>query len=375
MDRHTFRRSLITCALMSSLSALTSAHAATVTTAPLTVNVTPLNNQYESNPVTWLGNGNFVVYWDRPSLLPYSENDPRYDAAGRIFSAAGAALTDEFTGAYQLTFRGNDIDLTPRAAGGYILGWSDYQGYTYGDNYIRAFDDDAVSTTVQFPVSDVSYNSEAYTRSAALPTGEFLTVSRSAEGEQGENLEIYLRKFKPDGTALKNSMRLTPGDADFDSRPRIACNASSMCVVVWHSAPDGKIFSVKAQGFDAIKYKPVGATFTVSGDGVASDGFPTVGIAPSGEFVIAWGRTANPLNTADGGPYTCYFQRFNCSSACPVRRRAGCPSISRRRSAATARCSCRARRARPRRRSATAGTTRGSSPKARARRRWSRARS
>ena len=73
-----------------------------------------------------------------------------------------------------------------------------------------------------------------------------------------------------------------------------------------------------------------------------------------------------------------------CCSACPARRRPGSASTSPRRSAATRPWSSRARRARPRRRCATAGTTRGCSPRARPRAAlvpspvcapWSRARS
>ena len=56
-----------------------------------------------------------------------------------------------------------------------------------------------------------------------------------------------------------------------------------------------------------------------------------------------------------------------CCSACRARPRRGSASTSRRRSAATRPCSCRARPARPRSRCATAGTTPGCSPRAPAR--------
>lgn len=287
------------------------AQAATVLLAPFTLNSMPLDSQQQSHSLAPLNDGQFVAYWDAPSSLPSPDGSPRYDAVGRIFAIPnGQGQTDEFVSARLLANYGNDIDVVP-SPGGYVLGWSEYENLTYGDNYVRRFSLDAQPASVRFPISDKPYQSEHYPRSSVLPaSGEYLTVSR---GYENGDAELYIRKFDTQSLPLTPSLRLTAGDGAFDSRPRIACNIYSSCALAWHSDPSGSstgLYSVWVQLFNGATFTPIGAPMKVAGDGTVSDAFPTIGIADSGDFVVAWQRSteSNSLGTLG-----CYFRRYKAN--------------------------------------------------------------
>lgn len=301
----------VSCALLMAAACCGSAQAATTVVAPFTLNTTPLVSQQQTHNVRAIADGQFVVYWNGPSSLPSPDDVPRYDAIGRLFAIPnGPGQTGELISAYQLTSYGNDLDVvaTPQ---GFLLGWGEYETLTYGDNYVRQLDAFVRPRTIRFPVSDRPYQHERYPRSAMLPyTGEYLTISR---GWDGTDTELYIRKFDSNSLPLTGSLQLTPTDGAFDSRPRIACNQSAICVLAWHRDPSGTgegSFSSWLQLFNGATFTPLGPAVKVSGDGSVSDGFPTVGIADSGDFVVAWQRAVAPSTL---GTLGCYYQRYKAN--------------------------------------------------------------
>lgn len=302
----------ILCALLMAAVCSNPVQAATVLVAPFTLNSTALVSQYQTHNLQAIGDGQFVVYWNGPSSLSSPDEQPRYDAVGRIFAIPGSAgQTDEFTSAYQLTSYGNDLDVVATPSG-YLLGWGEYEILSYGDSYIRQFDSKLPQPrTIRFPVSDRPYQHERYPRSAMLPySGEYLTISR---GWDGTDTELYVRKFDSNSLPLTGSLQLTPTDGAFDSRPRIACNQNATCILAWHRDPGGTgegSLSSWVQLFNGATFTPIGSAIKVSGDGGASDGFPVVGIADSGDFVVAWQRAVAPSTL---GTLGCYYQRYKAN--------------------------------------------------------------
>jgi hypothetical protein len=300
------------CSLLIAALCCGTARAATVVVAPFTLNTTALVSEQQTHNVQTIADGQFVTYWNGPSSLPSPDETPRYNAVGRIFAIPGGpGQTDEFVSAYQLTSYGNDLDVVA-TPDGFLLGWGEYETLSYGDSYIRQLNAAALPRTIRFPLSDRPYQHERYPRSAMLPyTGEYLTISR---GWDGTDTELYIRKFDSNSLPLTGSLQLTPTDGAFDSRPRIACNHNAVCALVWHRDTSGTgegNFSSWVQLFNGATFAPIGSAVKVSGDGSVSDGFPSVGIADSGEFVVSWQRSVAPSTL---GTLGCYYQRFKASA-------------------------------------------------------------
>ena len=94
-----------------------------------------------------------------------------------------------------------------------------------------------------------------------------------------------------------------------DSRPDVAMNGSGEFVVVWEGATKGFGYPIEGQRFNSMG-SSLGASFQVNVGGDYNYQ-PTVGLADSGSFVVAW-------NTGEkGGDYNIIARRFD-SSGSPV---------------------------------------------------------
>lgn len=210
--------------------------------------------------------GNFVVAWRGPTF--------------RLFDAAGAPLGPEQVvsgggGAYWL-------DVARDAAGDFVIVWEDSYEIA-GQRF------DATGTPMGSPF--VASSGYAYQPSvAAAPTGDFLVAW---EGDyNGVFGQAFDASGAPDGATLELS---TPGSEYANHRPNVASDDAGDFVVVWED--DGGRTDYSFQ-IDIAGRRvgpggtPLGSEFAVNTVNAGFQYWPAVGVAPGGEFLVAWGDSA-----------------------------------------------------------------------------------
>ncbi|MCB1155501.1 hypothetical protein KDL45_17720, partial [bacterium] len=125
------------------------------------------------------------------------------------------------------------------------------------------------------------------------PNDEVIVGWRS-DNQDGSFGGIYLRAFDEDGDPTTGEIRAnTTTDGD-QKRPCIALDGEGNLVAIWQLESFGNNFG---QIFDS-SLSPVGEEFVISVVGPfskSSERTPALAVAPSGEFVVAWGGTSTEV--------------------------------------------------------------------------------
>ena len=193
-------------------------------------------------------------------------------------------------------------------AGGFVVTWSsmDQDGSAAGV-FGQRHDASGAPVGPEFQINAYTTSHQRGTRVAAAPTGAFVVVWTSAEGD-GSDRAIFGRRFDSAGVPGPE-FRVNSYTTGLQNGAAVAMDATGNAVVVWESAgQDGDDYGVYAQRYDT-SGNPQGGEFRVNSTTVGPQFVAAVAMDPDGDFVVAW--TSNDGVTS----YQTRAQRFDATGA------------------------------------------------------------
>ncbi|MDH5186062.1 MAG: T9SS type A sorting domain-containing protein, partial [candidate division WOR-3 bacterium] len=116
------------------------------------------------------------------------------------------------------------------------------------------------------------------------PDGEFIIVWEDWRNDWGD---IYGQRFTANGSPIGSNFKVNDDIGGTQYGASIACDSLGNFVVVWMDGRNGN-WDIYGQRYNA-QAVPQGNNFQVNDDpGTATQWAPSVGVAPAGNFVVAW---------------------------------------------------------------------------------------
>ena len=265
------------------------------------VGVNTYTTEHQRDPaVASDADGNFVVVWR--SFGQDGNNDGVY---GRRFDASGAPRGPEFrVNAYTT---GNQWlpSVASDPAGNFVVAWTGVIHPVSGsDIFVQRYDSSGAPLGVNTVVNTYTTGAQQSSVVSMDDLGRFVVAWTSEDGDQSG---VWFRAFNAVGTPLSSAIRANVYTTDFQAFPAIAQNGSADFVVTWQSAAeDGDGLGVYAVLFPAGQ-SSVGP-FRANSYTTGNQQRPSVAVAPSGEFLVAWHSDGQ-----DGSSYGVFAQAFDAS--------------------------------------------------------------
>jgi len=148
-----------------------------------------------------------------------------------------------------------------------------------------------------------------YPKVAADDDANFIVVW---EGSDGSNTGIRGQRFDRDGNPLTTPFIVNTETTGFQEYPSVAMAPSGQFVVTWEVPDDGSGSGIAARLYDATG-TPVAPEFAVNSSTTYSQYFPSVSMDAAGAFVIAWegGYYYGPPSVED----PIHVRRFDASGS------------------------------------------------------------
>ncbi len=243
------------------------------------VNTNTADGQFDP-AVASAANGNFVIVWE-------GGEDGAFDVFGQRFASDGSKLGTEFMANTFTTGSQDDSSVGVAGNGDFIVVWEsdDQDGDSRSVNGQR-FASDGTPLGTEFQVNTHTTEAQDDPWVAAWSNGDFVVVWESIE-QDGEDNGVFARRYASDGTALDamefQVNNFTDGD---QNQPEVAAWSGGF-VVSWSSSQDGYGYGIFAQRFDTAGAE-VGTEFQVNEHTTSEQTQSTIGAASNGDFVIAW---------------------------------------------------------------------------------------
>lgn len=238
--------------------------------------------------------GNFAVVWEE------YESFKSVVVKGRFFAADGTPAGAPM----QMNAQHFEVAQRPAiamdAAGNGVVVWDLTPNYMHYDVVGRRFTANGATLGNIFTVNTQTAAYQ-YAPSAAMDDqGRFVVAWTSGPAsfeEDGRNIEA--RRFLADGTPLGNQQLVNTWSAGEQDDSAVAMDAAGNFVVVWQDLVPGDERGIEGQlfGSDGI---PRGGELRADATPTGTERTPAVAMAPSGEFVIAWG-SIGPVGTDGPG--------------------------------------------------------------------------
>jgi hypothetical protein len=141
------------------------------------------------------------------------------------------------------------------------------------------------------------------------PLADFVVVW-SSYGQDGSSGGVFAQRYASSGAPLGSEFRVNTYTTNIQRRPSVAADMPGNFVVVWESAgQDGSSYGVFGQRFDSAG-APLGPEFRVNTYTNLQQGYPSLAVGESGDFVVVWSS-----NGPDGQDYGVFGQRYAGSGA------------------------------------------------------------
>lgn len=268
-------------------------------------------NTYTSGQQVWPSvavdpTGAFVVAWQS------EDQDGSVDGIfAQRYSSSGAPLGPEF----QVNSYTSSVQQLPSvaadASGNFVIAWASYGqegAYSSFGVYAQRYDGSGSPLGPEFRANTYTTSTEGWPSVAADGAGNFIIAwSGSGAGD----FDIFGQRFTSSGTPLGGEFRLNTYTTDTQFLAEVAADAVGNFVVVWQSqhqegsvVGDPRASGVYGQRFSSAG-APQGLEFRVNTETNLGQLAPSVGAAPSGDFVVVWGS-----DQQDGSLFGVFGQRY-----------------------------------------------------------------
>jgi len=250
-------------------------------------NGTPLTNEFGINQVTSLNQGNAFVasLTNGNAFVAWVGNQAgNYDIYGRLFFPNGTPLSDEF-GINQITASSqNGPSVTSLTNGNAFVAWIGDQFGGLGDIYGRVFSANGTALSNEFGINQVTTSYQDSPSVASLTGGN---VFVAWQGDQTGNNDIYGRLFSANGTALSNEFTINQVTTSDQLGNSVASLTNGNAFVAWTGYQPGDS-DVYARLFSA-NGTALSNEFTVNQVTASSQYGPSVASLTNGNAFVAWG--------------------------------------------------------------------------------------
>ena len=284
--------------------------------ASFLVNTVTEAGQYDPQ-ITALADGTLVVIWADFSRLGADTSGS--GVKGRLLSADGQPLGDEFlvnTTTPDLQYR---ADVTALAGGGFVVTWINGQISSTREVRAQVFEADGSRVGGEINVNTATAGYQQIADTAALPDGGFVVVwqdrSKGVGGAAGDSSEdaIKAQVFTSQGLPVGGEILVNTATESYQQSPRVAVLADGGFVVTWWDLSDGvggaggdtELGAVKAQVFSGSGAR-LGDEIRVNVTTAGGQGGSEVIATADGGFAITWAD-------ASAGSYQSMMRSFELS--------------------------------------------------------------
>ena len=263
--------------------------------------VNTYTEDYQSYPsVAAVASGGFVVVWQS-----YDQDGSDYGIFGQRFDSAGVPQGSEFQVNIHTTNSQRWPSLAVDAAGNIVVAWQSFgQDGSLGGIFARRFDGAGVPQGSEFQVNTYTTDQQYYPWVAAEPAGNFVVVWQSY-GQDGSGHGIFGQRFDSAGVPQGSEFQVNTYTTISQGFPSVAMDASGDFVVVWESwGQDGSEGGIFGRRFDSAGI-PQGDEFQVNTYTTGLQDRPSIALDAGGDFVVAW-----TSHGQDGSHYGIFGQRF-----------------------------------------------------------------
>jgi len=253
--------------------------------------------------------GDFVIVWSSDSLDGSAQGifARRYDSAGSALDGSEFQVNSYTTGPQR--YPSVDVD----AAGNFVVAWrSAGQDGDYYGVFARRFS----SSGAALDAGDIQVNT--FTTSAqrapsvgVAPSGDFV-VAWQSDGQDGDRNGVFARRFSSSGAALDaNDFQVNTQTTGNQEYPSVGVGPAGDFVVAWQAyGQDGDSYGVFARRFASSGIALDANEFQVNTYTGKRQTFPSLDVDPAGDFVVSWTSDGQ-----DGSYYGIFARRFASSGA------------------------------------------------------------
>ncbi len=235
------------------------------------------------------GDGRFFVVW-----VSDLEDGDITGIQGRRFDASGSALGEPFQVNTYTTNRQSGPVISSDAAGNSVVVWNSRDqdgcgGGIFGQRFDAVGDPSGDEFQVNVYTDCSGGASQGGADVAMMPGGDFLVAWHGVGGQNGR-YDVLGRLFDSDGNPRGGEFQINTFDYYWQISPTIGVAPSGDFVVAWSSYYQGFPFpsgGVSAQRFDPSGGR-IGEEFDVDPFGSDHVSLPDIGMSADGEFVVAW---------------------------------------------------------------------------------------
>ncbi len=242
-----------------------------------------------------------------------SAADPAGGTDTSEFSNDVRVPADEFQ--VNTTSAGNQYvgNVGTDANGNFVVVWSG-NGPQGAGVYYRRFD---VSGTPLDPAEQRANVTDGLVIGPVVtvnPDGSFV-IGWGFQPPNGSGSDIYARRFAADGTSLDaKEFRVSTTSLQVLDSPSIASDSKGNFVLTWETGNpfgQGTGYDISARRYHADGTPIDASEFRVNQNLNGDQQFPSVAMAPNGEFVVGWLENSG----ASGTPYRVVARRFSISTS------------------------------------------------------------
>jgi hypothetical protein len=249
--------------------------------------------------------GAFVLAWESSG-----QDGGANGIFGRRHDAAGTRLAVEFqinsytSGTQFAPAVGRDFD------GDFVVVWaSSGQDGSGSGIFARRFNSAGAGLGVEFQINGQTSDPQAQPSVAVNAAGDFV-VAWASYGQDGSGYGIIARRFNSAGAAQGGDIQVNSYATGTQSVPAVGIDGDRDFVVAWRSyGQDGSQNGVFARRFSSAG-TALAVEFQVNTFTLNPQTYPSVSMASSGAFVVAWESQGQ-----DGAGYGVFARRFNSAGA------------------------------------------------------------
>jgi len=209
-----------------------------------------------------------------------------YDVYGRIFSADGAGISNEFRINQITTFGQLEPAVTGLPNGNAFVAWSGSQTGNY-DVYGRVFAANGTALNNEFLINQNTTSAQIIPSVASLTNGNaFVTWW----GDQTGDYDIYGRVFSANGAALSNEFGINQITTGIQQTSPVASSVAGLtngsAFVVWYGDQTGD-YDIYGRLFSA-NGAPLGNEFSINQNATSAQRNPSVAGLTNGDAFVAW---------------------------------------------------------------------------------------
>ncbi|MGI9324645.1 MAG: DUF4347 domain-containing protein [Pseudomonadales bacterium] len=248
------------------------------------VNAVTASEQLQSS-VAMDDAGNFVVTW-----ASYNQDGDGYGIFAQRYDAAGNPLGGEVQVNTYITNTQIGPTIAMSGDGRYVISWSSTNQDGSGSGiYAQVYDANGIAQGGEFLVNTYTGGNQQIASMAMDDAGNFV-VAWISDGQDGSGFGIYAQRFDADGNQLGGEFLVNTTTDNSQSYPSVAMAPDGEFVIVWQSRLAGNTtYDVNFQRY-AEDGTPIGGETQVVSASATAQPIPAVDMDASGNFTIVWNR-------------------------------------------------------------------------------------